>query len=63
MTSEAAVATSTHHIGVPDRGRDGGRGTLRHASRRPPGHRARDRSLASDPDGNDIAAVPMEVAP
>lgn len=57
------MATSTHHIGVPDRGRDGGRGTSRHASRRPPGHRARDRSLASDPDGNDIAAVPMEVAP
>ncbi|SNT57991.1 hypothetical protein SAMN05216252_14718 [Actinacidiphila glaucinigra] len=57
------MATSIHHIGVPGRGRDAGRGTSRHAPRRQPGDRACDRARASDPDGNDIAAVPMEVAP
>ncbi|MFE0630542.1 hypothetical protein ACFW3D_26690 [Streptomyces sp. NPDC058864] len=63
MTSEAAVATSIHHIGVPGRGRGAGRGTSRHAPRRQPGHRARHRAFVSDPDGNDIAAVHKEVAP
>ncbi|WP_431954269.1 hypothetical protein [Actinacidiphila sp. bgisy167] len=76
MTSEATVATSTHHIGVfasdhdadRTRRRPARRDTPAYKTRHRPGHfayRARRayRAFVSEPDGNDTAAVLKEVAP